>query len=149
MDAKILDYLPTVLGHQPSREELCIAAEISMATYERRKAQGFSLEEVLKMLDYYNLSRPKALIALGILDIEETMDAVGMDGALVDLTSTVLLAEEVARRLREDAGEPGESGHEPTSRFPVTKQAANPKKSRTGLRGAKERRANVTKGLLE
>ncbi|QDH85073.1 immunity repressor [Gordonia phage Dardanus] len=99
------DYLEAVIGRRPTREELAIATGVSAATIGRRKDEGFSLDEMLAILDYFGESRTAALIALGTLDLRDVMDQVGADGRLVDTTSTAELAAEVARRLGNEAGD--------------------------------------------
>jgi len=98
-------YLQRQLGRDIGQEELADAIGTSAATLKRRKRDGFLAGEVLSALDYYELSRTSGLLALGILELDDAMDALNEDGALVEDTSTISLVDEVARRLREAAGE--------------------------------------------
>ncbi|ANA85586.1 immunity repressor [Gordonia phage Vendetta] len=93
-----------VTGRMPSREELAIAIDASVSTIDRRRDEGFSLDETLSVLDYFKLSRTAALIAFEVLDLHDVMEQLDSDGALVSTTSTAELAAEVARRLGNENG---------------------------------------------
>ncbi|AXQ65156.1 immunity repressor [Gordonia phage Schmidt] len=95
-------YVRDCIGRTPSREELAIAIDASVSTIDRRRGEGFSLDETLAILDYFNLSRTAALLAFDVLDLRDVMVQMGADGALVDTTSTVELARELVRRLSND-----------------------------------------------
>ncbi|WNO25783.1 immunity repressor [Gordonia phage Goib] len=81
-----------------------IAIDASVSTIDRRRDEGFSLDETLSVLDYFKLSRTAALIAFEVLDLRDVMEQLDSDGALVSTTSTAELAAEVARRLGNENG---------------------------------------------
>ncbi|ANA85665.1 transcriptional repressor [Gordonia phage Splinter] len=100
----VKEYVRDVTGRMPSREELAIAIDASVSTIDRRRDEGFSLDETLSVLDYFKLSRTAALIAFEVLDLHDVMEQLDSDGALVSTTSTAELAAEVARRLGNENG---------------------------------------------
>ncbi|QKO02961.1 transcriptional repressor [Gordonia phage TZGordon] len=100
----VKEYVRDVTGRMPSREELAIAIDASVSTIDRRRDEGFSLDETLSVLDYFKLSRTAALIAFEVLDLRDVMEQLDSDGALVSTTSTAELAAEVARRLGNESG---------------------------------------------
>lgn len=143
MSTQLIEYLERVLDRAITREELAVSLGMSVATVDRRRNSQFSLDEKLKAIDYFNLSRTDALVAWGVLELGEVMDSIGADGKLVDSTSTVILAEEVARRLREAAGDEDSYG----DRFPVavkSRSGADTQNARLA-----ESQARLRKGLLE
>lgn len=139
-------YLETQLGRDLTLEELANAIGGSKSTIKRRNSEGFLIHEVLEILDHFHLSRTSGLLALGIIELDDAMDALGEDGALVDDTSTHVLAEVVAQRLREAAGiEPSRKGFVTL----VEDRTNTPTKQTARMSGATKKRTRLRKGLLE
>lgn len=139
-------YLAQRLGQMPTHDELADALGVSIRTSKRRKSDTYTLEDALRVIDYFELSRTEGLIELGILDARDVANAMGENGYLVDDTSTVVLAEEVARRLREEQG-----GGAEAERFPAaTTVTTRPVNAKT-LGGKQQTRqgAAIRKGLLD
>lgn len=149
MKAKSADlktYLETQLGRDLTLKELAEAIGGSRSTIKRRNSEGFLVQEVLEILDHFQLSRTSGLLALGIIELDDAMGALGEDGALVDDTSTHVLAEVVAQRLREAAGIPSAPQKSVTL---VEERTTMPTKQTARMSGVNNKRARLRKGLLE
>ncbi|MBW4813134.1 hypothetical protein [Rhodococcus qingshengii] len=95
------EYLEAQLGRRVSREEIALAAGISVATYGRRKSDQFPADEVIAVSRHFNLSPAKVLLDLDYLTLEEILAAAGSDGATVAESTDLELAEALVERLRE------------------------------------------------
>ncbi|URM87369.1 immunity repressor [Gordonia phage Banquo] len=127
-----MEYLHAALRRKVAREELAIAIGVSVSTVDRRRSEGFSLDEALAIVDYFQLSRTDALLAWDVLELADVMDQLDSDGALVETTSTAELAAEVARRLSNENG--------PASDMPGT-----PSRPRVARRSASQVRRDFLK----
>ncbi|AXQ51875.1 transcriptional repressor [Gordonia phage Catfish] len=97
-------YLKSAIGRPATREELAIAVGVSVSTIDRRRGEGFTLDEVLSVAEYFELSKVETLLAYGAIELEDVLRNADADGAMVATTSTAALAAEVARRLAEGEG---------------------------------------------
>ncbi|MBM4686270.1 hypothetical protein GS532_21305 [Rhodococcus hoagii] len=73
----LIAYIVKQLGRNVRQEEVATVLDLSRASITRRIRDGFTIEEVLSVLDHYGLSRTAALIELGILDQQDVLDAMG------------------------------------------------------------------------
>ncbi|QQM15126.1 immunity repressor [Gordonia phage TinaLin] len=119
-----MEYLHAALRRKVAREELAIAIGVSVSTVDRRRSEGFSLDEALAIVDYFQLSRTDALLAWDVLELADVMDQLDSDGALVETTSTAELAAEVARRLSNEDGPPSDKP-DTSSRPRVARRSAS------------------------
>lgn len=138
-----MGYLEAAIGRTLTQEQVAASIGMSTSTFKRRKSEGFQLAEVLTALDHFGLSRTAGLLALGVIELSDAMDALGEDGALVDDTSTLKLAEILVDRLREAEGLSPATDEFPD---PVTDRS---KPKDVASAAAPTRRARLRKGLLE
>lgn len=105
------DYLTERLHRRVTREEVALALGVSVATLGRRKAAGFTADDVIAAARRFGLSTITALVDFGYLT-QADLDRAGViaDTPLHDLTD-VELAEEMLRRVR--AGGPHPALTEP------------------------------------
>ncbi|PTR30640.1 hypothetical protein C8K36_102493 [Rhodococcus sp. OK519] len=94
----LIAYIVKQLGRNVRQEEVATVLDLSRASITRRIREGFTIEEVLTVLDHYGLSRTAGLIDLGILDQQDVLDALGSGGRLVDMSTDYELARELAMR---------------------------------------------------
>ncbi|MFD6517615.1 hypothetical protein [Rhodococcus sp. NPDC060176] len=94
----LFDYLVTQLDRPVRQEEVATVLKLSRASVGRRIKEGFPVDEILAVLDHYELSRASGLINIGILDTKDVVDAIGSEGLLVDTSSDYELARELAMR---------------------------------------------------
>jgi hypothetical protein len=96
------EYLEAQLGRRVSREEIALAAGISVATYGRRKSDRFPAGEVIAVSRHFGLSPAKVLLDLDYLTFDEILAAAGSDGTTVAESTDLELAEALVERLREN-----------------------------------------------
>ncbi|MGW6017813.1 hypothetical protein ACWFNS_07405 [Oerskovia enterophila] len=95
------EYLEAQLGRRVSREEIALAAGISVATYGRRKSDQFPADEVIAVSRHFELSPAKVLLDLDYLTIDEILAAAGSNGSTIAESTELELAEALVERLRE------------------------------------------------
>ena len=95
------EYLEAQLGRRVTREEIAVAAGISVATYGRRKSDRFPAGEVIAVSRHFGLSPAKVLLDLDYLTIDEVLEAAGSDGTTISEASDLELAEALVERIRE------------------------------------------------
>lgn len=117
MNKALSDYLAENLDRKISREELAVSLDISIATLNRRKQDGFSAGDVIQAARHFGLSPVKALVSCGMLS-QDDVDAAAQAASIAGF-SDLDIAEEMVRRVAD--GTASGLAHDPLDdRHPAT-----------------------------
>lgn len=97
-------YVERELARRIRQEELAVAMGVALATLKRRKASGFSADEVITVARHFHLPPVGALVALGYVTQDDVDAAATAHPMTLSDADDVDLARELLRRV----SEPGE-----------------------------------------
>ncbi|QIG58729.1 hypothetical protein SEA_DATBOI_65 [Gordonia phage DatBoi] len=103
-----LEVFARTLGREVTRNEIAEALDVHVSTISRRITgrEGFRIEEVLDMCDYFRVSRCFMLVELGHLLMDDVVKTAGVgERSLADLADTALLSELHTRARERERGE--------------------------------------------
>ncbi|QDF15425.1 immunity repressor [Gordonia phage Mollymur] len=104
-----LEVFARTLGREVTRNEIADALDVHVSTISRRITgrEGFKIEEVLVMCDYFRVSRCFMLVELGHLLMDDVVKTagVGEQSSLSSLADTALLSELHSRARDRERGE--------------------------------------------
>ncbi|AOE43755.1 immunity repressor [Gordonia phage SpeedDemon] len=103
-----LEVFARSLGREVTRNEIADALDVHVSTISRRITgrEGFRIEEVLVMCDYFHVSRCFMLIELGHLEMDDVVATAGVNEQPIEsLPDVALLRELTARAVDRERGE--------------------------------------------
>lgn len=104
--AGVTDWIEYLRRYRPamSREEVAVAAEISVATLTRRLRDGLDADEVIRSARAVGASPTEALMVLGLLAPDD-VHTTAATSSLATVSERTLLEELLARAVERDTSE--------------------------------------------